>query len=63
MTSSSVPVCAISSTPGLNGGGVGEVDPEEALRVLHASSKITNWQGRGVAADHCFRASRRLDAA
>ena len=26
-------------------------------------SKITNRQGRGVAADHCFRASRRLDTA
>ena len=39
------------------------MDAEEALRVLQAGGKITNRQGRGVAADHCFRAGRRLDTA
>ena len=36
-------------------GGVGEVHTEEALGMLQACGKITNRQGRGVAADHSFR--------
>ena len=43
--------------------GVGKVDAEEALRVHQVGSKITNRQGRGIAADHCFATSRRIDTA
>jgi hypothetical protein len=42
---------------------VGEVHAEKALGVRQSSSKITNRQRRGVAADHCVRAGRLLNAA
>jgi hypothetical protein len=42
---------ATSSTPGMNGSGVGEVHGEEALGVLHGADQLLDRDGRGVGAD------------